>query len=224
MCWEPPLYDSPEAEERARIIEREEAEDRRHAEQRRCEVLRTRMEQAICKSFSGDELAHVQLYKDAIFGYLKNDAKYDLNDYEIEMFVVNLYRILSGKQVSTFTYCRLQTKSRTKENIFTRELIVRYHASDFLVETLAMQLNMSHSELIEMIDCYDGIELVRIKNAISELYKKEKSQDSIEPTADEMMTAVDTVKKLRAVPSLMGMSHDEMSKRIDKTLIFRKSR
>ena len=61
-------------------------------EQKRCQQLRLKIEEVICKNFSNDELKEIQLYKEAIFSYLKDNGKLDLvNNLSSLAYCINIY-------------------------------------------------------------------------------------------------------------------------------------
>ena len=217
MCWEPPLFETDEEYEKHKEYLKEQANLRKIAEQERCNELRLKMEQAICKNFSGKNLIQIQYYKDAIFLYLRDNAKYGIENSEsiLGRYIAIYYKNLTGQKISINEYLFLQSASRTTNNIVTELLYNKYLYSDDLIKDIAIDIGIEKSLIIEMIENANESNLYEFKNKILILCKQ--NEKSIYSTS-EIIEAFDTVRKLRREPSLMGLTYDGMRLKFDKIL------
>lgn len=219
--WEPDIYPSREVWD-AHVAR--EQNSREKAEENRCKKLREKMEEAICRSFSGEELIKIQPYKEAIFGYLKDNAKYGIEDLPItlENYIVIYYKDLAGKHVTTSEYGFVQLNSRTINNTITNKLNNRYFDCDHILEMVSIDIGMSKEEIIALIEI-DNVDesqsnLDIFKDKVSKLLTLKRNNDPFAISASDFVTAINTIKLLRGNPKMMGLTYNEMLRRMDKKL------
>lgn len=197
-----------------------------YAEEERCKKLRAKMEEAICRSFSGEELIKIQPYKEAIFGYLKDNAKYGIEDLPatLENYIVIYYKDLAGKNVTTSEYGFVQLNSRTINNTITNKLNNRYFDCDHVLEMVSIDIGMTKEEIIALIEI-DNVDesqsnLDIFKDKVSKLLTLKDNNDSLGQviSVSEFITAINTIKQLRRNPEMMGLTYDEMRLKTDKKL------
>lgn len=218
---EPDIY--PSREEWGAYVAREQIL-RAKAEEERCTELRDKMEEAICRRFSGEELIKIQPYKEAIFGYLKNNAEYGIENIPATLgnYIEIYYKDLTGKQVTTSEYGFVQLNSRTINNTITSKLISRYFHCDYILEMVSIDIGMSKEEIIALIEI-DNVDesqskLDIFKDKVSKLLTLKANNDPLSISASEFITAITTIKQLRGNPKMMGLTYDEIRLRTEKRL------
>lgn len=197
---------------------------REKAEERRCKNLKAKMEEVICRSFSGEELTKIQTYKEAIFGYLKDNAKYGIENFPstLENYIAIYYKDLAGKPVTTSEYGFVQLNSRTTNNTITHKLNRRYFICDGILESVAREIEMDKEEIIALIDRDNmGKSLPNLdifKDKVIKSLTLKRDDDSFVPSVSDFVTAISTIKQLRGNPKMMGLTYDGMILRTEGKL------
>lgn len=225
--WEPDF--PPRKVYEAQIIEEQYL--RSQAEEERCKNLRSSMEKAINKMFSGEELVKVQDYKEKILDYLKNNLKYNpkFGSEDLEKYIAIYYKHLKKENVTVSEYEFLHSNSIKTDSI-ENKLRSRYRECESKLEMVLSEIKISKEQIIELINNVNQTDNAqRLSQIIGELYTclttKEKNGDSsLNITADDFICSFKTIIYLRKNSHLMGMTHRRMYEVIDgkaKTLIRR---
>lgn len=194
-------------------LQKEKRKEEELQEQKRCQQLRLKIEEIICKIFSNDELKEIQPYKEAIFSYLKDNGKLDLvNNISSLSACINIYyRMLKGENVGLDEYVFLQSSSRTSENEIAREIAKQYSISNEIL------ISMATEKCIEQGGSYDDND--SINEIIDEMFKNFKSENLENLSNDELNNAIRTMIYLHSNTNL-NLSPYLKSKRM--TLMRRK--
>lgn len=105
----------------------------------------------------------------------------------------------------------LERRNKELEQFFLNE----YINSEVIVKYVAIDLGIKESEFIKIIENVDDRMLNIIKDSLYRLYieKDEEIYNSI-----QIIDAIDSVRKLRKDPSLMGLTYSGMKLKFDLTL------
>ena len=90
-----------------------------------------------------------------------------------------------------------------------------YINSEIIVKYVAIDLEIKESKFIKIIENVDDRMLNIIKDSLYKLYIK---KDGEIYNAFQIIDAIDTVRKLRREPSLMGLTYSGMKLKFDLTL------
>lgn len=217
--WEPDIYPSREVWDA--YVAREQ-NSREKAEEERCKNLRVKMEEAICRSFSGEELIKIQPYKEAIFAYLKENLNYGMENssYDLGRYIGIYYKHLAGKQISLGEVEFLQSNSRTFDNGVTKSLIARYFECERVLEIVSIEIGMTKEDLIKLIesDSPNQPTLDEFEDKVVKLFASKKNNNPYKISAPDFYRAIKTIRALRNKPNLMGLTYDEMHLRMDGQL------
>ena len=134
--------------------------------------------------------------------------------------VTILYKILREGRASTSEYCTLNELSKINNNITTDDFLNKYSESYFLIDKIAKKIGMSHHQLIDKIEYADNVNLEELKNSLSKLFSN--TDLTFEISSSDVINAIDTIRKLRINPVLMGLTYDEMSIYLDKSLVLKR--
>ena len=95
------------------------------------------------------------------------------------------------------------------------DFLNQYINSEIIVKDVAIDLGIKESEFIKIIENVDDRMLNIIKDSLYRLYieKDEEIYNSI-----QIIDAIDSVRKLRKDPSLMGLTYSGMKLKFDLTL------
>lgn len=177
-------------------LEREKRIEEELQEQKRCQQLRLKIEEIICKTFSDEKLKEIQPYKEAIFSYLKDNGKLDLvNNVSALSGCINIYyRILKGENVGIDKYVFLQSSSRTSENEIAREIAKQYSISNDIL------ISMATEKCIEQGG--SSFDNDSINEIIYEMLKKFESENLENLPFDELNNAIRTMIYLQSNTNL----------------------
>lgn len=192
-------------------------------EQRRYRKLKEKVEKAICKLFTGNELKQIQPYKEVIFEYIQSNGIDELtystpeSQDKLNIFIKIYYKILTNKFVSLDEYAILQALHKNLDNDISSILRGKYSNSETILEFMAIDLGISEFDIKSFIDGHSSDEFVSL------LSVRIASKYGNDPTKiNEIKNAIITIKTLRSNPQLMGLSHEEMLRKFDKILIKKK--
>lgn len=176
-----------ENENKKRILEEQ-------LEQKRCQDLKYSMEDIICNNYSGEELEKIQLYKEAIFSYLKDNCRFDVTKdiSKLTLYIKTYYKVLL-KENSLSDCILLQKLSRTSENKITDLIKQNYEsAKEILVFNATEKYNkqgisdaLENDEINKIIDDL-------IKNYTNR-FKNSGGLENFQPFELELLKAIEII-------------------------------
>ena len=107
--------------------------------------------------------------------------------------------------------------NKALENFYVNQ----YIDNILIVKCVAIDIGIEKSDFIEIIEQTNESELEKIKDRLYKLYENKK----LIFNTYQVLNAIDTIRRLRRNPSLMGLTHDGMRLKFDLIMpTLRKSR